>query len=134
MSTNCPTCGPTATEQHPRQSVTRCANCKEWLSTDASTPASEGLTEAEREALGDWWESDWPDTKEGAIGSLYAVVAQIKADAEAKARADERERIAQAIKAGRDGYLDSPTLDPAWIAGWHSATDHHAARIARGDA
>lgn len=28
----CTTCGPTATEQHPRRpGVTRCANCKEWL-------------------------------------------------------------------------------------------------------
>jgi hypothetical protein len=28
----CPTCGPTAVEQHPRRpAVTRCANCKEWL-------------------------------------------------------------------------------------------------------
>lgn len=29
----CQTCGPTATEQHPRRpEVTRCHNCKEWLS------------------------------------------------------------------------------------------------------
>jgi hypothetical protein len=28
----CPTCGPTAVEQHPRRpAVTRCANCKQWL-------------------------------------------------------------------------------------------------------
>lgn len=28
----CPTCGPTATEPHPRRSgVDRCSNCKEWL-------------------------------------------------------------------------------------------------------
>lgn len=32
----------------------------------------------------------------------------------------------------RDAFLDSPNLDPAWIAGWHAAIDHteSAARAA----
>lgn len=33
LANACPTCGPTRTEAHPhRAGVTRCANCKEWLS------------------------------------------------------------------------------------------------------
>jgi hypothetical protein len=40
----CPTCGPTKTEPHPRRSgVTRCANCKEWL-TRPIPPGSTGVT------------------------------------------------------------------------------------------
>lgn len=27
----CPTCGPFRIESHPRLTVVRCANCKEWL-------------------------------------------------------------------------------------------------------
>ncbi|AIY15824.1 hypothetical protein GUY44_07525 [Pimelobacter simplex] len=34
------------------------------------------------------------------------------------------------VAAQRDAFLPSPNLDPAWIAGWHSAVDHvsHAVR------
>lgn len=56
----CPTCGPTAIEPHPRrEGVSRCANCKEWLEHPAPmTPTQHpepaevvGLTEGEREAV-----------------------------------------------------------------------------------
>jgi hypothetical protein len=33
------------------------------------------------------------------------------------------ERLA-IIPAQREAFLDSPSLDPAWIAGWHAAIDH----------
>ncbi len=36
---------------------------------------------------------------------------------------------ASEVASQRDGYLDSPGLSTAWIAGWHSATDHHVARL-----
>jgi hypothetical protein len=32
---------------------------------------------------------------------------------------------AEAVRAGREAFLPSPSLDPSWIAGWHAATDHH---------
>lgn len=48
--------------------------------------------------------------------------------------AQVRAQIAEDIEAERDGFLASPRLDPTWIAGWHAATNHHARRIARGDA
>ena len=47
--------------------------------------------------------------------------------------AQVREQVAREVREQRDGFLSSLGLDPAWIAGWHSATDHHAARIARGE-
>ena len=35
----CPTCGLTKVEQHPRKpEVQRCVNCKEWLSSSAVQP------------------------------------------------------------------------------------------------
>ncbi len=38
----CPLCGPTGTEQHPRRAnVTRCANCKEWLTWAEDAAASQ---------------------------------------------------------------------------------------------
>lgn len=43
-----------------------------------------------------------------------------------------RAQIAAEIRAEREGFLPSPGLDPVWIAGWHAATDHIAARIAEG--
>lgn len=46
--------------------------------------------------------------------------------------AELRDRIADEVRAQRDGYLPSPDLSPDWIAGWHAATDHHAHRIAKG--
>ena len=45
--TICPTCGPTTTEAHPRRDgVTRCVNCKEWLTelTDAEWELRSALT------------------------------------------------------------------------------------------
>lgn len=33
-------------------------------------------------------------------------------------------------RAQRDAFLPSPSLDPAWVAGWHAATDHVAHHIA----
>lgn len=44
-----------------------------------------------------------------------------------------REQIAKEIRDQREDFLNSPGLNEAWVAGWHSATDHHAAKIARGD-
>ncbi len=41
------------------------------------------------------------------------------------------EGAAARIASERDGHLDSPGLSRSWVAGWGSATDHHAARIAR---
>jgi hypothetical protein len=32
------------------------------------------LTSEEREALGDWWDSDWPDTAGGVMVTLYTAV------------------------------------------------------------
>ena len=46
------------------------------------------LTDEERATLVDWWESDWPDTREGAIGTLFAAVAGIVAARVAAAHAD----------------------------------------------
>jgi len=37
--------------------------------------------------------------------------------------------VAAHTRSQRDAFLSSPTLDPAWIAGWHSATDHIAHHI-----
>lgn len=42
------------------------------------------MSPEEREALGDWWDSDWPDTAGGALAALGDVVDQI---AEARVRA-----------------------------------------------
>jgi len=36
------------------------------------------------------------------------------------------DEIEKRIEGQRDGFLSSPNLDPAWIAGWHSAVDHVA--------
>lgn len=49
----CQTCGPNSVEQHPRQpAVTRCANCKEWLTAPAPEPSEVAETTAgERECL-----------------------------------------------------------------------------------
>lgn len=30
----------------------------------------------------------------------------------------------EAVPAQRDAFLDSPNLDPVWVAGWHAAIDH----------
>lgn len=30
-----------------------------------------------------------------------------------------------------EGFLDSDTLDPAWIAGWHAAVNHVTHRLAQ---
>ena len=61
-----------------------------------------GLTEQDREALGDWWDSDWPDDAGGALGTLNAVVEQIVAAALTAA--------ATRIEAARDAYLASGPL------------------------
>lgn len=45
-------------------------------------------------------------------------------------RADALREAAEVVRSGRDAFLSSDNLDPAWIAGWHSATDHHVAQIA----
>src|SRR5690606_2110876 len=34
------------------------------------------------------------------------------------------------LRAQRDAFLASTNLDPAWVAGWHSATDHLAHHVA----
>lgn len=49
----CQTCGPNSVEQHPRQpAVTRCANCKEWLTAPAPEPSEVAETTAgERERI-----------------------------------------------------------------------------------
>ncbi|WP_418060787.1 hypothetical protein [Pimelobacter simplex] len=40
------------------------------------------------------------------------------------------DEIETVVAAQREAFLPSPDLDPAWIAGWHSAADHvsHAVR------
>lgn len=37
--------------------------------------------------------------------------------------------FAQVAAGEFDAFLDSPGLDPAWIAGWHSAVRHVEARL-----
>lgn len=59
----CPTCGPTTVEQHPRQPVTRCANCKEWLTSvpPAQPPAA---PESDVSTPRPWPENAWPTAAE----------------------------------------------------------------------
>lgn len=35
------------------------------------------------------------------------------------------------VRQQRDAFLTSPGLDPAWVAGWHSAIEHVAHHIAQ---
>lgn len=62
----------------------------------------------------------------------YTIRAELKAH-DAEVAAATAERIAGVVKEQREKYLDSPTLNPAWVAGWHAATDHIAHHVARAD-
>lgn len=95
---------------------------RQCAATNARLGASEPLTEAEREAIRT--SGSWPHVGRDIFFAVERIVAAREAAAATKARADERERIAQAIEAecDRQGYgTDWPGLD-------------RAARIARGDA
>jgi hypothetical protein len=65
------------------------------------------LTDAEREALVDWWDSDWPDTVGGVIGTLQDVVARIVAGRTRAAVADAWD---EGYDAGGDDLF--PTRNP----------------------
>lgn len=54
---------------------------------------SEPLSSEERELLGDWWDSDWPDTQAGAMGTLYAAVERILAARLAALTAEVRAHV-----------------------------------------
>jgi hypothetical protein len=145
---DCPTCGPTTVEQHPRQPVTRCGNCKEWLTSvpptqppaaperecrypcdcgqfpdehcacmdghappavAASTGTSEDVetlamvlvTHRLHSSMNICTGCDWRATAgAGSLADQHAShLASLLAAREAAARAEERERIAQAIEA-----------------------------------
>lgn len=38
---------------------------------------------------------------------------------------------AQVVAMEYEGYLHSPSLDRAWIAGWHAAINHATSALAR---
>ena len=38
---------------------------------------------------------------------------------------------AQVVAMEYEGYLHSPRLDPAWIAGWHAAINHAVRTLAK---
>ncbi|MBT1542461.1 hypothetical protein KK103_11865 [Curtobacterium flaccumfaciens pv. flaccumfaciens] len=40
----------------------------------------------------------------------------------------------EAVPAQREAFLDSPNLDPVWVAGWHAAIDHVTHSLAAGTA
>ena len=98
--------------------------------TSASAEASEGLTEAERVVL---LVSAGKFEGDPCIPGLLIAVEGIVAAREAKARADERERIAQAIEARESFAHGKNNASEAHLLGFGTMR-RIAARIARGDA
>lgn len=48
-------------------------------------------------------------------------------------RAERTVSVCAVLAAERDGFPDSPGLDPVWIAGWHAAADHLHHRVSSAD-
>lgn len=84
---------------------------------------SSELTEDVRGFVYDWLPST-PIVRRAAVEELQ----RIWSARETALRA----QIAAEIRAEREGFLSALGLNPVWIAGWHAATDHIAARIAEG--
>lgn len=66
--------------------------------------------------------------------SVRDMVAAIESEFEKVTRQEitaALDEIEKRIEGQRDGFLSSPNLDPAWIAGWQSAVDH-VAHVVRG--
>jgi len=121
----------------------------DWIEADAlpATPhaddASEPLTEAEREAvvaaITDW-RDDWRTVDDDDVCTVVErIVAVREAAAATKARADERERIAQAIEAKYLGPDSGRSHDGREAPDAHCRNAYDegleaAVRIARGDA
>ena len=100
---------------------------REPMSTDTPRPERVTLSAEEREALG----VALFNATSGDYGGEFAHPLAVEVERILAAR---EQALRDEIAGERDAYLDSPALDPAWIAGWHSAVDHIAARIARGEA
>lgn len=144
---------PTAGELHPErlmcQADTRddCNDDSHWEPPPASPPAVAASTGADMEALAhvlhDWvggccverFEAcvfDGTGAREEAARLLaYPAMRDMLAAHDAATAERVRRETAEGIHAEYDGYLPSEALSPAWIAGWHAATRHHAARITR---
>lgn len=66
----------------------------------------------------------WP------IPDVTAVLADLLAAERQRGREEALREAADRVRSRREAFLDSPSLDRAWIAGWHAATDDHAAALA----
>jgi hypothetical protein len=82
-----------------------------------STNATESPVLSIRQSLSeDAWEGHEDPLMSGDLDAITATVAKAASDI-------AMEQF--------DAFLSSPGLDPAWIAGWHSAVKHVAAVLAK---
>lgn len=97
--------------------------------TAASTEASEGLSEAERDALRTAIIHAGYRGDNEVFDAVERIIADRESAAATRVRAEERERIAQAIESLPTYYVQGEG------GGWlHAVRTAEAARIARGDA
>lgn len=90
---------------------------------DDANSEAEGLSEAEREALADWWASDWPSDGSHVLDALADVVAGILAARVTAAESEARAR--GAVEALRE-FADSRGVnvgdeDDEWWSGYRQA-------------
>ena len=81
----------------------------------------EGLTDAERKALVDWWDSDWPDDVDGVLGTLWDVVAGIVAG---RVRGLAHELLTLREIDGRPDWRAGPEECAAWLRGCAESPGH----------